>query len=183
MMPTEVVALAKYMRAHFPQQPMDEYTSEALSELLEPYPLADCRRAVLNIAERGEPWCAPSAVRLEVKRIRARRVDEAPPPTPPPGLDPDNTREFNAWLGEHRRAVADGAPVVEPAYLATRHIGEIRELLPRMPKVEPKPREKSADYAERMAEVKAELAARGAAPIPGDELTAADVGAAGEEAS
>lgn len=165
MTPSESAGLARYIRAHFPQQPIDEYTSEALSELLEPFPLADCRRAVLAIAERGEQWCPPSAVRLEVKRIRARRVDTAPPPSPPPGLDPDNTREFNAWLAQHRRAVADGQPPAEPPYLATRDIREIRVLLPKMPAIEPKPKERTLEHQAAREAAEAELRARTEVPV------------------
>ena len=50
MTPIEATQLSRYIGAHFPQQPIDEYTSEALAELLAPYPAADARTAVLNIA-------------------------------------------------------------------------------------------------------------------------------------
>ena len=34
MNPRDAVDLARYMRAHFPQQPIDEFTADALAETL-----------------------------------------------------------------------------------------------------------------------------------------------------
>lgn len=116
MRPTEVVMLTGYIRAHFPSQPVDEYTTEALEELLAPYPAADCRKAVLNLAERGEEWCKPTDVKAEVKRIRAERVRRYGPIEPPAGLDPDDVRGYQRWLEAKTKAIADGAdeaPAIE----------------------------------------------------------------------
>lgn len=108
MTPQEAVALARYIRAHFPQQPIDEYTSEALLELLAPYPAVDARAAVLTIASRGEHWCSPTDVKAEVRRMRAKRIVAHPPLVPPPGLsDVDEL----AWLGAARRRIGDGAVI------------------------------------------------------------------------
>lgn len=106
MTPTDAAALARYMRAHFPQQPIDEYTAEALTELLEPYPAGDCRTAVLNIADRGEQWCSPSAVKAEVKRIRSRRIERFGPVEPPPDL---TDGEYRDWFIGIRTRIGDGA--------------------------------------------------------------------------
>jgi hypothetical protein len=130
VIPTEAVALTRYMRAHFPQQPIDEYTTDALAETLEPYPFADCRAAVLAIAERGEKWCAPTEVKAEVKRIRAKRLDMHPPLTPPANMDPIETAQ---WLGVQRQRIADGAQVdTDAAYgeLKPRHLPDMRQLMP-----------------------------------------------------
>lgn len=108
MRPTEVVMLTGYLRAHFPSQPVDEYTTEALEELLAPYPAADCRKAVLNIADRGEHWCSPTDIKAEVKRIRAKRVSDYGPIEPPAGLDPDDVRGYQRWLEAKTTAIADG---------------------------------------------------------------------------
>lgn len=108
MRPTEVVMLTGYLRAHFPSQPVDEYTTEALEELLAPYPAADCRQAVLRIAERGEHWCSPTDVKAEVKRIRAKRVSDYGPIEPPAGLDPDDVRGYQRWLEAKKKGIADG---------------------------------------------------------------------------
>lgn len=114
MNPTEVVMLTGYLRAHFPSQPVDEFTTEALEELLAPYPAADCRKAVLNIAERGEKWCAPTEVRAEVKRIRAKRIADFGVIEVPRDMDPDDTLAYRRFMREQQRAIADGEAVAPP---------------------------------------------------------------------
>ena len=108
MKPREAVDLARYIKAHFPQQPVDEFTADALAETCADYPAADCRQAVLNLAERGEQWCAPTAVKAEVKRIRNKRVADYGPIEPPAGLDPDDVRGYQRWLGNMHKGIADG---------------------------------------------------------------------------
>lgn len=115
MKPTEVVLLTGYLRAHFPSQPVDEFTTEALEEILAPFPAADCKRAILNIADRGEHWCAPTDVRKEVRRIRAKRVADYGPIEPPADLDPDNVVGYQRWLAAMHRGIADGTIVPPPA--------------------------------------------------------------------
>lgn len=115
MTPTEVVRLTGYLRAHFPSQPVDEFTTEALEELLAPYPAADCKLAILNLADRGEKWCAPTDVRKEVKRIREKRVSDYGPIEPPAGLDPDDTRGYQRWLSGMTKKIADGEITAPPA--------------------------------------------------------------------
>lgn len=128
MTPIETAALARYIRAHFPQQPIDEYTAEALAELLAEYAANDCRAAVLAIAKRGEKWCSPSEVSAEVKRIRRKRIELAGDLCPPPGLTDDQERE---WLGWARGQVADGRPLnVDYGELVTGPEANFRELLP-----------------------------------------------------
>ena len=111
----EAVDLARYMRAHFPQQPIDEFTADALAETCAQYPAADCRKAVLQIAERGEKWCSPTDVKAEVKRIRSKRVSDYGPIEPPAGLDPDDTRGYQRWLEGKTKAIADGIDTAPPA--------------------------------------------------------------------
>jgi hypothetical protein len=115
MRPTEVVALTGYMQAHFPQQPVNEFTTEALEEQLGPYAVADCKQAVLNIAERGEQWCPPTAIKAEVKRIRAQRLSDYGPIEPPADLDPDNVVGWQQWLRAMRKGIADGTVTAPPA--------------------------------------------------------------------
>lgn len=113
MTPLEAVKLTRYLRAHFPQQPIDEYTADALAETLAPCAPEDCRAAVLAIAERGEKWCAPTDVKAEVKRIRGRRIEAAGHLLiPPPGLSEAQERR---WLGWARREVASGVPAEKVA--------------------------------------------------------------------
>lgn len=115
MIPTEVVMLTGYLRAHFPSQPVDEFTTEALEELLAPYPAMDAKRAVLNIAERGEHWCSPTDIKAEVKRIRAKRIADYGVIDPPADLDPDNVVGYQQWLGAMHRGIADGTLTAPPA--------------------------------------------------------------------
>ena len=125
MSPMQSVDLAEYINAHFPQQPIAERTAEALLELLHSYPVEDCRRAVLNIAERGEHWCSPTDVKAEVKRIRAKRIELHPPLVPPPGLDDSQERQ---WLAGARRHIGDGNEIdCDAAYELVS--GSVRELL------------------------------------------------------
>lgn len=114
MKPTEVVMLTGYIQAHFPQQPVNEFTAEALEEQLAAYPLPDCKQAVLNIAERGEHWCAPTDVKAEVKRMREKRIAEYGPIEPPASLDPDDSGALARWMREQTRAIADGTITAPP---------------------------------------------------------------------
>jgi hypothetical protein len=137
MKPTEVVQLTGYLRAHFPSQPVDEYTTEALEEILAPFPMADCRRAVFNLADRGEKWCSPTEVRDEVRRIRQKRVADYGPIEPPAGLDPDDVRGYQRWLGAITHKIADGE-ITSPAELAwdgpthdvVRELGQVGQEVP-----------------------------------------------------
>lgn len=114
MTPTEAVRLAGYIRAHFPSQPIDDYTADALGELLQPYSLADCRAAVLRLAMRNHEgdagrtkWCSPTDVYAEVRRERAKRIAEAEP-VELGDLDPDDTAAYIERLVRSRDALAAG---------------------------------------------------------------------------
>jgi len=130
MKPTEAILLARYIKGHFPHQPVDEFTADALGETLANYPLADARIAVLRMAERGEEWCAPAAVKAEVKRIREKRVHDYGPIEPPAGLDPDDTRGYQRWLSGMTKKIADGEITAPPAIEYDRRnvIGELGQV-------------------------------------------------------
>lgn len=115
MSPREAVDLARYIKAHFPQQPVDEFTADALSETLGDYPAVDARLAVLTMAERGEQWCAPTAVKAEVKRIRAKRLADYGPVEPPADMDPDNVVGYQRWLAAMHKGIANGTVTPPPA--------------------------------------------------------------------
>lgn len=144
MTPTEAVQLTGYIQAHFPSQPINEFTPDALGELLESYPMADCRAAVLAISHRATgdrtQWCSPSDVAAEVKRIRGKRLHDHPPLTPPPGpedeLEADLVERQRAWLADARRRIADGEVIdCDAAYgeLKPRHLPDLRALMPAVP--------------------------------------------------
>ena len=130
MRPTEAVMLTGYLRAHFPSQPVDEFTTEALEETLAAYPASDCKQAVLNIAERGEKWCSPTDVKAEVKRIRSQRVASYGPIEPPADVDPDDVRGYRRWLQTTIKAIADGE-LTEPLAIDADPVTaeRVRELL------------------------------------------------------
>jgi hypothetical protein len=132
MKPTEVVMLTGYLRAHFPSQPVDEFTTEALEETLRNYPAGDCRQALLNIAERGEKWCSPTDIKAEVKRIREKRIRDYGVIQPPADLDPDNVVGYQAWLTAMNKQIADGtitAPeAIEEAGPSPEHVARLAEL-------------------------------------------------------
>jgi hypothetical protein len=131
MSPIESSDLAEYINAHFPQQPIANLTAEALLELLHAYPMSDCRQAVLNIAERGEHWCPPTAVKAEVKNIRAKRIAEHPPVEPPPGLV-DKPAELIAWQRGLSQRIGDGQTFDPNHFYAGQLVdrsSEIRELM------------------------------------------------------
>jgi hypothetical protein len=128
MSPREAVDLARYVRAHFPQQPVDEFTADALAETCGAYPAADCRLAVLNLAERGDEWCPPTAVKAEVKRIRAKRIADYGVIEPPADMDPDNVVGYQRWLSAMRKGIADGTIAPPPSIAITGSRDVIREL-------------------------------------------------------
>lgn len=136
MTPREAVQLTGYIQAHFPSQPINEYTPDALGELLEPYPAADCRAAVLTLSSRpgeGSRWCSPSDIAREVKRVRAKRIAEAGDLTPPRGLSDAEERE---WLGWARKQIGDGVKVeVDYGELTQRNLPELRAYIQRGPVV------------------------------------------------
>jgi hypothetical protein len=128
--------LTGYLRAHFPSQPVDEFTTEALEETLAAYSATDCKRAVLNIAERGEHWCSPTDIKAEVKRIREKRIADYGPIEPPATLDPDDTAALARWLRATNTAIADGDLEPPPAIEYERRdviaeLGHIGQEIPR----------------------------------------------------
>jgi len=140
MTPTEAVKLTGYIQAHFPSQPINDYTPDALSELLHHYPFADCRAAVLAISTRGSErgaWCSPSDVAAEVRRIRTKRLNDNPLPPPPPDLTPLQTIE---WQKAATKRTADGEQVQMTGYgeLEERNMPDLRALIQRRP-VRPDP--------------------------------------------
>ena len=64
----------------------------------------------------------------EVKRIRAKRIAEAPHPIPPPGLTEAQER---AWIGEARRRIGNGEAVDPSAgrELVERNVSGLRALI------------------------------------------------------
>lgn len=106
MTPTETVVLTEYVKACCPQQRMNEYTPDAWHDLLGDLSLDDCRAAVIAVT-RTKPFCAPSEIRAEVRKVRDRRLDNTEVPPPPPELL-DDPAAYSAALHAGAVAVADG---------------------------------------------------------------------------
>jgi hypothetical protein len=82
-------------------------------------------------------YLMPAHIRAAVKRIRAKRLEDHPPLTPPPGLpgesDADLVTRQLAWLRDARRRVADGEHVdCDQAYgeLRPRVLSDLKQLMP-----------------------------------------------------
>ena len=94
-------------------------------------PLADAGQAVTQHFATSTDYLMPAHIRAAVKRIRAKRIEEHPPLTPPPDLDPIET---TAWLKDMRRRIGDGEHIdSDAAYgeLKPRHLGELKALMPK----------------------------------------------------
>lgn len=99
----EVIVLARYVRALCPQQRFDEYTPDAWTDVLTPYPLEDARQAAARIARR-QPFIAPAEIITEIRAIRAERLEGFQyEPTPD-----ETPREYLTRLRAQRAAVASG---------------------------------------------------------------------------
>lgn len=108
MTPPEAVMLCRFTKACCPQQSFDEYTADAWLELLGDLRFEDCKAAVVAVVKR-QPFCSPSEIRDEVKRIRFRRIAEFGPYDPPAGIG-GNWREgeYREWMREMNQRIADG---------------------------------------------------------------------------
>ena len=109
MTPQEAVALCRFTAACCPSQKFDEYTPDAWGLLLEAVRFDDAKDAVVTVA-RKQPWVSPAEIIREVKKLRAKRIDEYGPIIPPAGLDPIETV---AWIKQATRTVGDGHPLLE----------------------------------------------------------------------
>lgn len=67
MTPTETVAYVRYLKAVFPQQAFDEYTSDAWHDVIGHLDLADARHAAVSVAWR-QPFVSPSEIIAEAER-------------------------------------------------------------------------------------------------------------------
>lgn len=129
MTPAEAATLLT-IAAAFDNRKPDPDAAKAWSVALGHLPFLDCRDAVIAHYRKTNDWLMPSHVIAAVKTVRASRLEDAPPLTPPPGLDPLETCD---WLRAARRHIADGGTVdSDAAYgeLKTRHLPDLRALLP-----------------------------------------------------
>jgi hypothetical protein len=170
MKTSEAAALLTICAAYDNRKP-DADQAKAWGMALDGLRFEDCREAIVQHYRGSREWIMPADVFAAVRKTRTSRLEDVAP-TPPPGLDPDDTGAYARWLAVVRQAIADGREPEEYEYAATRHIGELRHVLRAVPAIEAKPREKSAEHEDRKAAAEAELRARPAVavadPIEGD---------------
>lgn len=125
--------------ASFDNRKPSEEAAIAWSHALGDLPFTDCRDAVVAHYRIGSEWLMPAKVIAEVKRIRAKRINDHPPLTPPPGPEGETDAELverqQAWLADARRRIADGEVIdCDVAYgeLKARHLPDVRALMPRV---------------------------------------------------
>ena len=114
--------------ASFDNRKPSEEAAVAWSHALDGFRFVDCRDAIVAHYRSSSEWLMPARIIAEVKRIRAKRIEEHPPLTPPAGLTPIET---TAWLKEARHRVGNGESVdCDAAYgeLKPRHLPDLRAL-------------------------------------------------------
>ena len=109
MTPTEAAKLCAFAGQCFPQQKINEFTPDAWGLILEHVRYSDAQDALVLLA-RKQPFVSPAEIIREVKKLRAKRIDEYGPIIPPAGLDPIETV---AWIKQATRTVGDGHPLLE----------------------------------------------------------------------
>jgi hypothetical protein len=125
----DAVKLCRYVKACCPQQAIDELTPLAWADHLEHVSYDDAKAAAKEITAK-QPFVTIAEVLVVVKRIRASRIEDHAPLTPPPDLTP---LETIAWLRDARRRVADGEHVdCDQAYgeLRPRVLSDLKQLMP-----------------------------------------------------
>jgi hypothetical protein len=112
--PEEAVRICAFTSACCPAQKFDEFTPDAWGLILADIRFEDAKLAVVEI-KKSSTWVDPSDIIREVKRIRAKRISEYGPMTPPADLDPDDTGAYRDWWVNTQRAIGDG--VLKPLEL------------------------------------------------------------------
>lgn len=132
MTPAEAGALLT-VAAAFDNRKPDADAAKAWSIALDGLRFEDCRDAIVAHYRASSEWLMPTKVIAEVKKIRAKRIEEHPPLTPPPGPDGEamSPIETNRWLREARWRIGNGETVdSDAAYgeLKPRHLPDLRAL-------------------------------------------------------
>ena len=121
MSPEETVALCRLVKAICPSQALDQYTPDAWALILRHIDYNDAKQAVIDIASRPlEPgksrYIEPGHIVAQVKRIRAKRIEDYGPVSPPAGLD---TAGYMEWLRETQHLIGSGLPPARQAVEVT----------------------------------------------------------------
>ena len=169
----DAIKLCQLVKACCPSQQFDEYTPDAWALILGRYPIDDARAAVQEIVssplELGRSrYIEPGHIITGINRIRGRRLQATPMPSPPAGLDP---AEYADWHLATREAIANGTYQPAPASpAAIPRQGRFRELVSEAtPTLSPEPEhadrrrhpdvEQIVDQAQTDAEKARQLAA------------------------
>lgn len=160
MTPSEAGALLTVAAAYDNRKP-DADAAQAWALALDGYNFHDCRDVIVEHYKKSREWIMPFDVLTAVKRLRTKRLHEAPVLTPPPDLTP---LETNAWLRNARRRLANGEAINENegrGELIERRLPELRALIQRGPaKPEPEPLLTAADHSREPDRNPAAVAAR-----------------------
>ena len=117
--------------ASFDNRKPSEEAAVAWSVALRGLRFEDCRDAIVeHYVARPDDWLAPGHIVAIVKRVRAKRIHDHPPLTPPPDLTP---METTAWLAEARGRIGNGEVIdCDAAYgvLRSRHLPDLKALMP-----------------------------------------------------
>ena len=104
MTPTEALTLCRLAKAMCPQQAVDEFTPDAWHLLLDDIRFEDAKEAMVEVC-KVQAFVAPAEIRIQVKRIRSKRITEFGPFDVPDGL---NSSEYGEFLRAARKRIADG---------------------------------------------------------------------------
>lgn len=128
MTPAEAQMLLT-VAAAFDNRKPDADAAKAWAIALGDLPYVDCRDAVVEHYRASSEWLMPAMVIKAVKRIRAKRIADHPPLTPPADLDVASTI---AWRREAQRRIGNGEHIADDArgQLQARHLPDLRALMP-----------------------------------------------------
>ena len=130
-MNTQEAAALLSIAAAFDNRKPDPDAAKAWSVALDGYRFEDCRDAIVAHYRASSDWLMPQKVISEVRRIRAKRIEEHPPLTPPADMDPIET---NAWFKQQRWRIGNGEVLTGEqtrGELKPRHLPDLKALMPR----------------------------------------------------
>lgn len=148
---SEIIKLGRLVKACCPSQQFDEYTPDAWTLILAGYNFDDAKAAVSALAstplEPGKSrYIEPGHIIAGILRIRAKRLEATPLPSPPAGLD---SAGYLSWERRTREAIASGHYVPSDAPPAIPAPGGLAELVR---SATPKPILSAVQSAPRMSD-------------------------------
>ena len=128
---TEVTNICRLVKALCPSQVFDQYTPDAWAIVLETHDYTDAQQAIRDIAsaplDPGKSrYIEPGHIIAGIRRIRSKRLEATPLPTPPDGL---TVAESVEWQRRTRDQIAAGTYRPEPAQIATADPERVRAIL------------------------------------------------------